>query len=58
MEPGEEQFVAECENDRADEQADDPRREKSTYAAIRPPIKMVVSTQRELSLNKPQRRNS
>jgi hypothetical protein len=33
MEPGEEQFVAECENDRAYEQADDPGREKSTYAA-------------------------
>ena len=44
MEPGEEQFVAECENDRTDEQADDPGREKSTYAAIGSLLEMAVST--------------
>ena len=44
MEPGEEQFVAECENDRADEQVDDPGREKSTYAAIGSLLEMAVST--------------
>jgi hypothetical protein len=41
---GEEQFIAECANDRADEQADDPGREKSTYAAIGSLLEMVVST--------------
>src|SRR3954471_13249437 len=30
IEPSEEQFVAECENDRTDEQTDDPEREKPT----------------------------
>jgi hypothetical protein len=34
MEPGEKQFEADCKNDRADEQVDDPGRAKSTYAAI------------------------
>ena len=44
MEPGEEQFVAECENDRADEQVDDPGREKSTDVAIGSLLEMAVST--------------
>jgi hypothetical protein len=44
MEPGEKQFVADCKNDRADEQVDDPGRAKSTYAAIGSLLEMVVST--------------
>jgi hypothetical protein len=44
MASGEKQSVADCKNDRADEQADAPGREKSTYAAIGSLLEMVVST--------------
>ena len=44
MEPGEKQFVADCKNDRADKQVDDPGRAKSTYAAIGSLLEMVVPT--------------